>query len=158
RLAQLLSRRGARDLDAAGRGGHPHVARRRHRAAGAGLVPIGRHDKTIAVAFRPWEKTIQTSRTKAPDANLSGHIPRSGVGIRPGGGPASNRSVGPEAAELYHAILKAKPDDFDCLHLIGVIYHQRGDHEQAVRHIDAALKINPRLPSAYNNRGSALSE
>src|SRR5258707_5334279 len=64
----------------------------------------------------------------------------------------------PEAGELYRAILKAKPDDFDCLHLLGVIYHQRGDHEQAVRHIDAALKINPRLPSAHNNRGNALSE
>ena len=64
----------------------------------------------------------------------------------------------PDAEELYRAILNAKPDDFDCLHLLGVTYHQRGDHEQAVRHIDAALKINPRLPSAYNNRGNALGE
>jgi tetratricopeptide (TPR) repeat protein len=64
----------------------------------------------------------------------------------------------PGAAELYRAILNAKPDDFDCLHLLGVIYHQGGDHEQAVRHIDTALKINPRLASAHNNRGNALSE
>jgi protein O-GlcNAc transferase len=64
----------------------------------------------------------------------------------------------PSAEELYRAILNVKPDDFDCLHLIGVIYHQRGDHEQAVRHIDAALQINPRLASAHNNRGNALSE
>jgi protein O-GlcNAc transferase len=64
----------------------------------------------------------------------------------------------PEAEELYRAILNVKPDDYDCLHLLGVIYHQRGDHEQAVRHIEAALTINPRLPSAYNNRGNALSE
>jgi protein O-GlcNAc transferase len=64
----------------------------------------------------------------------------------------------PEAEELYRAILNLKPDDFDCLHLIGVIYHQRGDHEQAVRHIDAALKINPLLASAHNNRGNALAE
>jgi tetratricopeptide (TPR) repeat protein len=64
----------------------------------------------------------------------------------------------PEAEELYRAILNAKPDDFDCLHLIGVICHQRGDHEQAVRHIDAALKINPRLAPAHNNRGNALGE
>jgi len=64
----------------------------------------------------------------------------------------------PEAEELYRAILNAKPDDFDCLHLLGVIYLQHGDHEHAVRHIDAALKINPRLPSAYNNRGNALGE
>lgn len=64
----------------------------------------------------------------------------------------------PEAEQFYRAILNAKPDDFDCLHMLGVIHLQRGDHEQAVRHIDAALKINPRLPSAYNNRGNALSE
>jgi len=64
----------------------------------------------------------------------------------------------PGAEELYRAILNVKPDDFDCLHLLGVIYHQRGDHERAVRHIDAALQINPRLASAHNNRGNALSE
>jgi protein O-GlcNAc transferase len=63
-----------------------------------------------------------------------------------------------EAEELYRGILNVKPDDFDCLHLLGVIYHQRGDHEEAVRHIDAALKINPRLASAHNNRGNALGE
>jgi predicted O-linked N-acetylglucosamine transferase (SPINDLY family) len=64
----------------------------------------------------------------------------------------------PEAEELYRAILNVKPDDFDCLHLIGVIYHQCGDHEEAVRHIDVALKINPRFAAAHNNRGNALGE
>jgi protein O-GlcNAc transferase len=64
----------------------------------------------------------------------------------------------PRAEELYRAILNVNPDDFDCLHLIGVIHHQRGDHEQAVCHIDAALKINPRLASAHNNRGNVLGE
>jgi protein O-GlcNAc transferase len=64
----------------------------------------------------------------------------------------------PEAEELYRTILNARPDDFDSLHLLGVIYHQRGDHEQAVRHIDAALEISPRLASAHNNRGNALGE
>ena len=63
-----------------------------------------------------------------------------------------------EAEELYRQILKAHPNHFDALHLLGVIYHQRGDHAAAVRHIDAALKINPRLVSAYNNRGNALVE
>ena len=40
--------------------------------------------------------------------------------------------------------------------MLGVIRHQRGDHEDAVRHIDAALMVNPRIADAYGNRGVAL--
>jgi tetratricopeptide (TPR) repeat protein len=46
----------------------------------------------------------------------------------------------------------------DRLHLLGVVYSQRGNHAEAVRQIDAALKINPKTASALNNRGNALQE
>ena len=62
------------------------------------------------------------------------------------------------AEEMYRQILKAQPNHFDTLHLLGVIHHQRGDHVAAVCHFDAALKINPALVSAYNNRGIALEQ
>src|SRR5262245_52665287 len=45
-----------------------------------------------------------------------------------------------EAEQNYLQILKAQPNQFDCLHLLGVIFSQRGNHTEAVRQIDVALK------------------
>ena len=50
-----------------------------------------------------------------------------------------------EAEGMYRQLLKDQPNHFDALHLLGVIHHQRGHHAEAVRHIDAALTINPSL-------------
>jgi predicted O-linked N-acetylglucosamine transferase (SPINDLY family) len=61
-----------------------------------------------------------------------------------------------EAEPLYHKVLQAHPRHFDALHLIGVIHYQRGEYDQAVRRIDQALKINPNVAAAHNNRGSVL--
>jgi protein O-GlcNAc transferase len=61
-----------------------------------------------------------------------------------------------EAEAGYRRILAAQPDHFDSLHLLGVVHHQRGDHVEAVRLIDAALQLNPNSASAHSNRGSAL--
>jgi protein O-GlcNAc transferase len=61
-----------------------------------------------------------------------------------------------EAEEIYRQILKAEPDHFDSLHLLGVVHHQRGDHAKAVRQIDTALRINPDVAHAHCNRGAAL--
>src|SRR6266436_4195969 len=63
-----------------------------------------------------------------------------------------------EAEQLYRQISNDQPNHFDALHFLGVIHHQRGNHAEAVRHIDAALTINPMLASACNNRGNALGE
>jgi tetratricopeptide (TPR) repeat protein len=63
-----------------------------------------------------------------------------------------------EAEAAYRRVLEIVPDHFESLHLIGVIYHQRGDHAAAVRQIDAALKLNPRNTAAHSNRGLALHE
>src|SRR5262245_15177543 len=58
-----------------------------------------------------------------------------------------------EAQQNYLQILKVQPNQFDCLHLLGVIFSQRGNHAEAVRQIDVALTINPK--AAY---GNALKE
>src|SRR5215831_12090913 len=63
-----------------------------------------------------------------------------------------------EAEQNYLQILKVQPNQFDCLHLLGVIFSQRGNHTEAVRQIDVALKINPKAASAHYNRGIALQE
>ena len=63
-----------------------------------------------------------------------------------------------EAEKIYGQILKVQPNHFDSLHLVGVIYAQRGNHVESVRQIDLALKINPKAAYAHNNRGLALQK
>ncbi len=63
-----------------------------------------------------------------------------------------------DAEEIYNKILARQPDHFDSLHLLGVIFSQRGNHAEAVRQIDFALKTNPNDCLALNNRGVALKE
>src|SRR5262249_50736822 len=61
-----------------------------------------------------------------------------------------------DAETIYRQILEASPDDFDSLHLLGVICSQRGRHADAIRYIDAALATRPDDISAHHNRGVAL--
>jgi tetratricopeptide (TPR) repeat protein len=63
-----------------------------------------------------------------------------------------------DAEKIYRRILAAQPNDFDCLHLLGVIAYQCGQHADAVRQIDLALKRNPDNAFALSNRGNALKE
>src|ERR1700692_514683 len=62
-----------------------------------------------------------------------------------------------EAEKIYRQILAIDPDQFDSRHLLGFIFHQRGDSARAVHHIDLALQKNPGNILALNNRGIALN-
>src|SRR6185436_12441640 len=59
-----------------------------------------------------------------------------------------------EAETLYRYTLDSDPDNFDALHLYGVLKHQRGNHADALSFIARALK--PDFAEALNNRGNAL--
>jgi tetratricopeptide (TPR) repeat protein len=63
-----------------------------------------------------------------------------------------------DAETLYNRILATRPDHFDSRHLLGVVFLQRGNHAEAVRHIDLALRRHPDNIHALNNRGTALKE
>jgi protein O-GlcNAc transferase len=63
-----------------------------------------------------------------------------------------------DAEQIYHRILATLPDHFDCLHLLGLIFLQRGHHARAVAQIEIALKSDPNNIFALNNRGIALKE
>jgi protein O-GlcNAc transferase len=63
-----------------------------------------------------------------------------------------------DAEKIYRQILAAQPRHFDTLHLLGVIFMQRGNAEAAIRQIDAALKVEPRHILALNNRGNAFQQ
>jgi len=61
-----------------------------------------------------------------------------------------------DAETIYRRILAALPDQFDCLHLLGLIFLQRGQYPQALQQIETALRREPDNASALNNRGMAL--
>ena len=64
-----------------------------------------------------------------------------------------------EAAELYEAVLAADPENFDALHMRGVVAYQSGDFECARDRLAAALRLRPTDHAArFNFRliGSAL--
>ncbi len=61
-----------------------------------------------------------------------------------------------EAEKLYARVLKAVPDTFDALHLLGTIKAQSGQMGEALRLIQAALKINPRAADAWLNLANVM--
>lgn len=61
-----------------------------------------------------------------------------------------------DAEAVYRQVFEAQPAYIDALHLIGVIYSQRGDHVTAERLIRQALRENPRSDTYQNNLGRSL--
>jgi tetratricopeptide (TPR) repeat protein len=61
-----------------------------------------------------------------------------------------------DAEKLYMRVLKAAPDNFDALHLLGLINAQNGQMGEAYRLMSAALKINPNVPDALINFANVL--
>jgi len=63
-----------------------------------------------------------------------------------------------EAQLYYETVLRADPKNFDALHLLGVIAHQRQNHPAAIDLLDQAIQHNPRSALAHLNRGNTLKE
>jgi len=60
------------------------------------------------------------------------------------------------AEKGYARVLKSFPDQFDALHLLGLLKLQSGKAGEAQRLITAALKIAPQSPDAHANLGLVL--
>ncbi|MDP6270240.1 MAG: sulfotransferase [Alphaproteobacteria bacterium] len=60
-----------------------------------------------------------------------------------------------QAQRLYSKVLASQPGQPDALHLLGVIAHQQGRHQQAVERIEAAIAANPRVAAFHYNLGLA---
>jgi tetratricopeptide (TPR) repeat protein len=60
------------------------------------------------------------------------------------------------AEKAYARVLKSFPDQFDALHLLGLLKLQAGKAGEAQRMITSALKIAPNSPDAHANLGLVL--
>jgi len=61
-----------------------------------------------------------------------------------------------EAEKIYARVLKAAPDHFDALNLLGTVKAQQGQIGEAQRLFGTAVKINPNVAGAWANLGQAL--
>jgi tetratricopeptide (TPR) repeat protein len=61
-----------------------------------------------------------------------------------------------DAEKIYTRVLKAAPDHFDALNLLGTIKAQLGRIGEAHRLLSTAVKLNPRAPQAWANLGQVL--
>jgi tetratricopeptide (TPR) repeat protein len=62
-----------------------------------------------------------------------------------------------EAEALYGQALARAPNNFDALHLYGVLLHQRGKSVEALKLIAKALKANAKAPAAHSNHSIVLA-
>jgi tetratricopeptide (TPR) repeat protein len=61
-----------------------------------------------------------------------------------------------DAEKIYTRVLKAAPDHFDALNMLGIVKAQLGRMGEAHRLLSAAVRINPRVPGAWANLGQVL--
>src|ERR1700761_722408 len=61
-----------------------------------------------------------------------------------------------DAEKIYTRVLKAAPDHFDALNLLGSVKAQLGRGGEAHRLFTAASKINPNVPQVWANLGQVL--
>ena len=62
-----------------------------------------------------------------------------------------------EAEQIYRDVLAQDPKSFEAIHLLGVIALQTRKPQQAVELIGKAIALNPAVPTAHCNLGSALT-
>ena len=61
-----------------------------------------------------------------------------------------------EAEKIYARVLKAAPQNFDALNLLGAVKLQQGHAGEAHRLFSAAVKANPGVPHGWSHLGQAL--
>jgi predicted TPR repeat methyltransferase len=63
-----------------------------------------------------------------------------------------------EAEPIYAALLECAPRRADLLSPLGILQHQRGEHERALATLQHALEFSPDEPGLWNNLGNVLME
>lgn len=58
-----------------------------------------------------------------------------------------------KATAIYQQIIQKQPDHADAQHLLGLVCHQTGQHDQAYTHIAQAILLNAKAALFHNNLG-----
>ena len=61
-----------------------------------------------------------------------------------------------KAATLYRRALKQRPENAEALHLLGVLLHQQGKHEEALRALEKAVALEDGVAMYHFNFGEVL--
>jgi Flp pilus assembly protein TadD len=62
-----------------------------------------------------------------------------------------------EAARIYAQILRAHPEQFDCLHFLAVAHLQAARPDEALPLLDRAVEVRPGEAAAHASRALALN-
>jgi predicted O-linked N-acetylglucosamine transferase (SPINDLY family) len=62
------------------------------------------------------------------------------------------------AQKQYENIIKFDPNNFQAIHLLGVIFFQKKNYLKSIKLINKSININPNNFSAYNNLGNVFRE
>ena len=60
------------------------------------------------------------------------------------------------AGTMYRQILAFEPRHADSLHLLGLVFSEAGDHDEAIASITKAIHLRGTVPVYYSNLGLAL--
>jgi predicted O-linked N-acetylglucosamine transferase (SPINDLY family) len=63
-----------------------------------------------------------------------------------------------EAKKIYKDIIEIEKENFQAIHLLGVIFFQQKDYDQGIEFIEKSLQINNKNYSALNNLGNIFLE
>jgi len=63
-----------------------------------------------------------------------------------------------EAKKIYREIIEIEKENFQAIHLLGVIFFQQKDYDQGIEFIEKSLQINNKNYSALNNLGNIFLE
>lgn len=106
--------------------------------------------KIYTSSTQKWQKyathlTVLQTAMSDPSALESGQI-------------YQNLGLLPQAEEIYHRVLKTHPDNPHAWHLLGLIYHHRGDHALAAENLRQAIALDSKQDLFFSNLGLILQE
>ncbi|MBT5029410.1 MAG: tetratricopeptide repeat protein, partial [Nitrospina sp.] len=64
----------------------------------------------------------------------------------------------PEAMNRLEKVLEIEPDEFDALHILGVLEHKQSQFDRAEELIRKAIAVNPNFPDAHYNLAKVLQD
>jgi Flp pilus assembly protein TadD len=71
---------------------------------------------------------------------------------------AHSRMFLAEAEQQYRQVLTVSPSHVGALHLLGVVYLQRGEFNAAVPLLCRSIELKPEFAEAHNNLGMTLQQ